>query len=273
MTDHDLLSMAPLLGLDALSPAELDSVRRRRAQASPQVRGEFDALVRSTHETMASVSASTAQTPPAGIRDRLIAAIEAERTASATNSHATIHPIGLGANTATSAPTSLPTGHTPRSIGGADGTGRIPRRLAYLAAAAVAAVAVGGIGWAIGARTPTQQQPENATAQKVFSANDVRTSTGSVATGRASVTFSEKTDAAVLVMNDVPPPQPGTVYQMWLLGPNGATSAGTMTDKDVAPSTTAVIPHIGDATSLGFSVEPGGAARAPGAIVAELPLR
>ena len=45
--------------------------------------------------------------------------------------------------------------------------------------------------------------------------------------------------AGVLEMNNVPKPKPGTVYQMWLVSDSGDTSAGTMDDKAVSPSTTA----------------------------------
>ncbi|SKZ94058.1 disfunctional anti-sigma-K factor [Mycobacteroides abscessus subsp. abscessus] len=135
------------------------------------------------------------------------------------------------------------------------------------------AVAIGAVGWVVGANLSSDNEPQQTTAQQVFDAKDIRTSSGSVATGRATVAYSESADAGVLVMNDVPPPKSGTVYQMWLVGPEGATSAGTMTDKDVAPSTTAVIPHIGNAKSLAFTVEPPGGSTTPtSSFVAELPL-
>ena len=54
-----------------------------------------------------------------------------------------------------------------------------------------------------------------------------------------------RSNAGVLVMNNVPPPSQGTVYQMWLLGANGPTSAGTMDTAAVAPSTTATLPNLG----------------------------
>ena len=53
--------------------------------------------------------------------------------------------------------------------------------------------------------------------------------------------FSREKNAGVLVMNNVAPPQPGTVYQMWLVDAKGPHSAGTMDAKAVAPSTTAVL--------------------------------
>jgi anti-sigma-K factor RskA len=77
----------------------------------------------------------------------------------------------------------------------------------------------------------------------------------------------------VLVMNNVPPPQPGTVYQMWLVGNNGPQSAGTMDATTVAPSTTAVLPDLGDSKTLAFTVEPGtGSATPTSPAFAELPL-
>ncbi|UHJ58198.1 anti-sigma factor [Mycolicibacterium fortuitum] len=92
--------------------------------------------------------------------------------------------------------------------------------------------------------------------------------------GTATVVFSRERNAGVLVMNGVTPPQTGTVYQMWLLQEGTATSAGTMDSAAVAPSTTAVLPDLGDASALAFSVEPGVGSTAPTTpIFAELPLQ
>jgi anti-sigma-K factor RskA len=77
----------------------------------------------------------------------------------------------------------------------------------------------------------------------------------------------------MLVMNNVAPPQPGTVYQMWLVGSDGARSAGTMDAKAVSPSTTAMLPDLGASKALAFTVEPGGGSAQPTTpIFAELPL-
>ncbi len=85
--------------------------------------------------------------------------------------------------------------------------------------------------------------------------------------------FSREKNAGVLVMNNVTPPKPGTVYQMWLIRPSGPKSAGTMDAAAVAPSTTAVLPDLGDSKALAFTVEPpGGSAQPTSAPFAELPL-
>jgi anti-sigma-K factor RskA len=74
-------------------------------------------------------------------------------------------------------------------------------------------------------------------------------------------------------MNNVTPPQPGTVYQLWLIGDNGPQSAGTMDAKAVAPSTTAVLPDLGSSKMLAFTVEPpGGSAKPTSQPFAKLPL-
>ena len=79
------------------------------------------------------------------------------------------------------------------------------------------------------------------TAEQVFAADDVRTSSGSIEGGGiATVVYSKDVGAGVLVMNNVAPPAEGTVYQMWLMNDQGsAQPAGTMDATAVAPSTTA----------------------------------
>jgi hypothetical protein len=60
---------------------------------------------------------------------------------------------------------------------------------------------------------------------------------------------------------------------MWLISDSGAASAGTMDDKAVSPSTTAVLPDLGDSGALAFTVEPGtGSTKPIGKMIAELPL-
>ncbi|GAB40565.1 anti-sigma factor [Gordonia sputi] len=286
-SDDNLVSLAPMLGLDALGAAERDSVARRRAKASDTDRAAFDRDVRLTREAMASVSSTTSATPPPELRDRLLQLIRTEpqddapapRPAGLTAVDASRRPdapADLSRWSSRSGAPADPSRWSSRS--GAPAEDRVEttqrnRRFLYLAAAAIVAVAIGAVGWVVGANLSSDNKPQQTTAQQVFDAKDIRTSSGSVATGRATVAYSESADAGVLVMNDVPPPKSGTVYQMWLVGPEGATSAGTMTDKDVAPSTTAVIPHIGNAKALAFTVEPPGGSTTPtSSFVAELPL-
>lgn len=148
------------------------------------------------------------------------------------------------------------------------------RQLSWRTAAlvsAAAAVVVGAAAFGVGV---LMQPPAPSTvAEQVLAAPDVRTVSRPLANGTATVMFSRDRNAGVLVMNNVPPPSPGTVYQMWLIGANGPTSAGTMGAAAVAPSTKETLTNLGSSTALAFTVEPGAGSPQPTTpILAELPL-
>ncbi|MEZ5212311.1 anti-sigma factor domain-containing protein [Gordonia sp. (in: high G+C Gram-positive bacteria)] len=239
--DTGLIADAPQLALDALDEMERARLLRQVAQASAEERASFDAEVVAVRETLARLSHSTATAPPQELRARLLD---------------TVADLGL----------------PPAPGGASQPVGRRPWRLAAAAAAAAVVLGAGGavFGYAIANRDgPTS----SSTAADVFAAPDVRTATGDVAGGRATVTYSPTVGEGILVMNQVPRPAPGTVYQMWLDGPGGPRLAGTMSETDVGPSTTAVLRDMGGATAITFTV--GSAAeptRRVGAPVASLPL-
>ncbi|HTZ16703.1 MAG TPA: anti-sigma factor [Mycobacterium sp.] len=142
-------------------------------------------------------------------------------------------------------------------------------RAVALAAAAAIVVGLAAFGAGIALRPP----PKPTMAEQIMAAPDVRTVSGQLAGGTATVLFSHDRNAAVLVMNNVPPPSQGTVYQMWLIGDKGPTSAGTMDTAAVAPSTTDTLTSLGNATALAFTVEPGNGSPQPtGKILAKLSL-
>jgi anti-sigma-K factor RskA len=230
----DLMALATPYALHALTDSERDDVDRLLAAAPADVAEAFAAEVRAVHETMAVVSAATAVEPPAPLRDRLLATISED-------------PVRQ-----------LPSRRER------------PWRTTILAAAAVLAIGLGVLGVGFALRPP----PPTSTAEQVFAAKDVRTVSGPIpGGGTATLVFSHDKDAGVLVMNNVAPPKPDTVYQMWLLGQGSPKSAGTMDATSVAPSTTAVLPDLGTSTSLAFTVEPGSGSQQPtGSVFAELPL-
>lgn len=233
--DSDLLDVATPYALHAVSGVERDDIERSLGAAAPEVAQAFTDEVRSVRETMAALSAATATEPPDHLRAELLAAVAAD-------------PVR-----------------------------RLPRRSAAsrwrtvaLAAAAVAVVGLGALGVGLALRPAAT----TTTADQIFGAPDVQTVSGEIpGGGTATVVFSKERDAGVLVMNDVPPPKPGTVYQMWLVDSDGPHSAGTMDASAVAPSTTAVLSDIGASQALTFTVEPPGGSRRPtSAAFAELPL-
>jgi anti-sigma-K factor RskA len=231
--DPDLLALATPYALHAMSESERADIDRRVAAAPADVAQAFADEVRAIRETMAVVSAATAVEPPQQLRDRVLAEVSAD-------------PV--------------------RQL-------RPRARRWQTAALAAAALLVVGLG-ALGVGLALRPAPAPSTAEQVLAAPDVRAVTGEIPTGgTATVVFSREKNAGVLVMNNVAPPAPGTVYQMWLIDNQGPHSAGTMDAKAVAPSTTAVLPELGDSQALAFTVEPpGGSPQPTGQIFAELPL-
>jgi anti-sigma-K factor RskA len=224
---QDLTSLATPYALHALPEAERADVDRRLAAAQPGEVQSFTNEVRAVREAMAVVSAATAVEPPQHLRDRVLAEVRGG---------AEIAPVRA---------------LQPRV--------RRWQKIA-LAAAAVLVVGLGALGVGLALRPPASPS----TAEQIFAAPDVRTVSGDIpGGGTATVVFSREKDAGVLVMNNVHPPEPGTVYQMWLINGAGPHSAGTMGPQAVAPSTTAVLPDLGDSQTLAFTIEPGGGSARP----------
>ncbi|MFG1782099.1 anti-sigma factor domain-containing protein [Rhodococcus oryzae] len=243
--DDDQIDLANAYALDALDADQRRAVAHLLATSDDSLRAEFEAVVRRCRETLAATAAAYATAPPAHIRERLLTQIAREpRT-------------GPGR---AAAPVSL-----------ADRR-RTPRwRLVGAAAAAVALLA-GGVVIGQQLREPTPEQPM---AAQVMSAPDVRTSSTTVpGGGSATAVYSRSTDAAVLMMNDVTPPAPESVYQMWLIAGTGApVSAGMMSPDQVSPSTVAVLDDLDGASLLAFTVEPAGGSEQPTTdVFASLPL-
>ena len=205
-----------------------------RRVAASAVAAEFRDEVRMVRETMAVVSAGTAVEPPAHLRAAVLAL------------------------TAPAGPTQLEASRQRRW------------RTALLAAAAAIVIGLSAFGVGVLMRPA----PRQTVAEQVLTAPDVQTVSRPLGTGTATFMFSRDRNAGVLVMNNVAPPSPGTVYQMWLMGTTGSpTSAGTMGTAAVAPSTRAMVRDIGASTVLAFTVEPGAGSPQPtGAVLAQLPL-
>jgi anti-sigma-K factor RskA len=232
-TDPDLIALATPYALHAVPESELADIERQIAAAPVAVAQAFADEVRAVRETMAVVSAATAVEPPDQLRDRLLTEV----------STAPVVELRRKAK---------------------------PWRTTILAAAAALVIGLGALGVGLLLRPA----PSPSTAEQVFAAPDVRTVSGQIPTGgTATVVFSREKNAGVLVMNNVAPPAPGTVYQMWLIGDKGPESAGTMDAKAVAPSTTAVLPDLGSSKALAFTVEPpGGSAQPTSPVFAQLSL-
>jgi anti-sigma-K factor RskA len=215
--------------LDALPDPERAEFERH-LQHCPSCEAE----VRGLRETAARLAMAQALQPPPGMEQRVLAAAYRTRQ---------LPP--------------LPPAHHRR----------VPRRVAAFAAAASVAAAV-----ALGiTQVSTQHQLEStrtsdAAITRVVTAPDARIqTTRTSAGGRVTVVASAALREAVITGTGTPPA--GRVYQVWVMSPSGARSAGLM----AGPSTllaSAVVP--GD--RIGITVEPaGGTSRPTTTPVAVLP--
>ncbi len=238
--DDDLLSFATVYALHAITDADAADIDRRLRDAAADIAEAFIAEVRSVRETMAVIASATAVEPPAHLRADVLRQIADDR----------VRALPVPTQPA-----------QPRSRRWA---------AAVLAGAAAVVIALGALG--VGLALRPAQTPS--TAEQIFAAPDVRTVSGEIpGGGTATVVFSRAKNSGVLVMNNVAPPESGSVYQMWLVGADGPHSAGTMDAEAVAPSTTAVLPDLGTSQALAFTVEPpGGSAQPTSPVFAELPL-
>ena len=133
-----------------------------------------------------------------------------------------------------------------------------PRRIAAFAAAASVAAAVAlGITQVSTQHRLESTQASNAAISRVVTAPDARIETTRTSTG-GSVTVVASAALREAVVTGTGTPPAGRVYQVWVMSPSGARSAGLM----AGPSTvlaSAVVP--GD--RIGITVEPPGGTSKP----------
>ena len=223
--------------LDATSDTEREEFERH-LQHCPACEAE----VRGLRETAARLALACAVTPPARMEQRVLAATYRTRQ---------LPPLSAG----------RPRRALPRLVP------RVPRRLAMLAVAASVAAAVG-----LGITQLTAQhqldQARTTAIARVVTASDAhvataRTSAGGSVTVVASVALRE----AVVSTSGMASLPSSRVYQVWVMSPSGARSAGLMHGSSLLAS--AVRP--GD--RIGITVEPaGGTARPTTTPVAVLPV-
>ena len=217
--------------LDALSATEREEFERH-LQFCPTC----DAEVRGLRETAARLALACAVNPPTRMERHVLAATYRTRQ---------LPPLA------------------------ASRSGRVlhfPRRLAILAAAAsVAAALVLGI-----TQLTAQHQLDQARATaiaRVVTAPDAHVDTARAAGGSVTVVTSIRLHEAVVSTSGMASLPAGRVYQVWVMSPSGARSAGLIQGGSLLAS--AVRP--GD--QIGITVEPaGGTARPTTTPVAVLPV-
>ncbi|MFH5208620.1 anti-sigma factor domain-containing protein [Antrihabitans sp. NCIMB 15449] len=230
--NEENLDLANAVALGILDDDEREALARIHAE--PDSRFEFTSAVRQAREMFALVAFVTLATPPPALRDRIMSKIAEE-------------PRGQ-------VPLAAPIDLASRR------TGTLRWRYAVGAAAAAVALVVGGA--AIGTQLRGTEPPS--TTESVLAASDARSANVALPVGgAATVVYSRDENAAIVLLNNVGPPAPESVYQLWLLTDGNATSAGIVDPDRATDSITAVVANVGSASSLAFTVEPTGGSAQP----------
>jgi anti-sigma-K factor RskA len=267
LTSGRMVDLAEVYALDALDDAERAAVEHYLAAAQQAERDAFNERVRQARETLAT-SFTAEEEPPAGLLDRIVAALPAQPTAQPAGQVADGGPAAAQpdrtAPPAAAKPVREPAEWPVTDELGAARQRREQRRRPQgmrnwlVGVAAAAAIALGGVG--VGAYVANQNDPLN----QVLQAGDKRQATVEVSGGgTATVTISASKDAVVVKMNGVPAPPAGKVYQMWLIPKDGSAPVSQGLMDAEALSKPAVVKGIASAASLGITVEPVGGSKSP----------
>ncbi|NLG55054.1 MAG: anti-sigma factor [Rhodococcus sp.] len=238
---HDLLELAYPYALDAVSEAERAEIVGLLGTSSPDVAQQFARIVADTHETMALVGAGDALAPPPRLRERILLAIDQQP-------HAEV--VALSDRRAAR------------------------RKFLTRGVAAAAAAVLVGIGVTVAVRQADSPVPVVPTVEQVLASPDAHTQITEVAGGVLTVSASFESNAMVVLMEDVPPPPDGYVYQMWFNTAVGEPrSAGTMSASTMPPPEGSVLTALDSSVSVSVTVEPGtGSPQPTGDLVVTIPL-
>lgn len=213
--------------LDALDPDELQAFEEH-LRACDDCRREVAEL----RETAAHLGSSTPGAPPADLKSAVMADI---------------------ALTPQLTPAVVPL--RPRAV----------RYLGWLAAAAVAAVAV-----VLGANVYTQQQTISAMnshtdeVMSLITADDAKVMPLALPSGSTTVVVSMGRNEAMVLGEGVASPKPGMTYQTWAYDAGGnATPAGTWMPDEAGHTAAAVTTPVTDCAALSVTVEPMGGSPQP----------
>jgi len=224
----DIHALSGAYAIDALDDDERTEFERH-LDVCPECRAE----VRSFAETAALIAETQSETPPPSLRESVLSGI------------GSIRP--------------LPPETTPeaRPADAPDpGVVRTLRRRTFpmLVAASVALILLAIGGGSVYLANHGGSSSTNLADQVLHASDAVRVTEPVAGGGKLTLVRSASLKRAVLVGSDVPPPKPGTTYQMWLQQPGqGMVSAGLMPD---AEQPTVLTGDAATAQAAAVSVEP-----------------
>jgi anti-sigma factor RsiW len=230
----DLHSLLAPYTLDALDAAE-----RERFEAHLAVCPTCQAELAGFQATAARLGEAVGQTPPTGLRERLLTSIA-------------------------SVPQERP---VVTALAQRRGLRRTLPRLAVAAAFLVGAVGVGG--YVVERDRAADEHDRNVAITRVLSSKDAQTVAKTFPSGgNVRMVMSPSKDTAVIFANQLPDPGHGKVYQVWLIDSSGPADQGTF-----KRSGDMIMKGITEADRVAVTVEPEGGSKLPTtAPVATIPI-
>jgi anti-sigma-K factor RskA len=220
----DMHSLMAPYALNALTPDE-----RARFEAHLDRCATCQAELAGFQATAARLGEAHSQTPPAGLRARILAHVSTAQQE---------RPVLA----------SITQGHGLR------------RSLQRLAVAAVFLIGAAGVGGYVVERDRAHDSvARTAAIEAVLAAPDASTTSKSFSTGgNLRLVASPGTDSAVIVANDLPALKGGKVYQVWMINDAGPKSQGTFRTSGLM-----IMTGAGGADSVAVTVEPAGGSAQP----------
>lgn len=218
--------------LDALTEIERAGFERHVAECSVCA-----TEVAELRETATRLGMAAWETPPARLRDNVLAEVARTRQVTAGSRQ----------------------DRTDRSADVA----RWRRRTAAAVAAGLIAVGGGATAWVVQEQRVTQAESVAAELSNVLAAGDAQLHTAtSDKGGRITIAVSPSRHESVAIVSDMPALPKGKAYQLWLItGTASPVPAGTMAAG--ATSGHALLPPLGGASQVAVTVEPAGGSAHP----------
>lgn len=267
--DDELSSWAALVALDAIDADDQELVRALREQHP-----EFDDMVAEFAATAADLAQPIATSPPPELKDAIFARLDDIEPAAAPERSGETEQTGQAES-----PASVTSAATAHDAALASVTALRPKsqppssnryRMFVSLAAAFTLLAVGGVAWQYGLFSgngaggdAVVASPDDTGKTTSAPGSDTVLATATVAGGEISLEHAADADTGVVRLDNIPAPEPGRAYQMWLVGEDGAKSAGVMERSDITPHMEAEVDGLKTARAFMISVEPSGGSTTP----------
>ena len=235
---HDLHSLSGAYALDALEPGAERDRYTRHLNRCPSCASE----VRGFREVATAMAFATAAEPPAGLRDRVLAAAARTRQ--------------------------LP----PEVAGGSHARPRrsrtwvpwVPWLSGVVATASIVAAVLFGFAQAHTQDELNQVRAENQAISLLLSAPKAKLLTYPVTHGGvATVVLAADRHELAVVTTGLPALPAGKVYQLWLIGKPAITSAGLLPPAKDGQTPPVLATGVVKGDTLGLTVEPAGGSAQP----------